>query len=109
MDNAIFNSILDYISGVFLIFTVVLFTLFTAMAFLSTKKSMRYRHKNSFGSVNSILGSPLAPGITIIAPAYNEGLTIVENVRSLLSLRYVRYEVMVVNDGSKDDTLQKLI
>ncbi len=51
----------------------------------------------------------MAPTITIIAPAFNEGLTIVENVRSLLSLQYVNYEVMVVNDGSKDDTLQKLI
>ena len=51
----------------------------------------------------------MAPSITIIAPAYNEGLTIVENVRSLLSLRYMNYEVMVVNDGSKDDTLEKMI
>ncbi|NNE78141.1 MAG: glycosyltransferase, partial [Pricia sp.] len=33
----------------------------------------------------------------------------VENIRSLMSLRYVNYEVMVVNDGSKDDTLQKMI
>ncbi len=55
------------------------------------------------------MASPMAPTITIIAPAFNEGLTIVENVRSLLSLQYVNYEVMVVNDGSKDDTLQKLI
>ena len=55
------------------------------------------------------MASPLAPSITIVAPAYNEGLTIVENIRSLMSLRYVNYEVMVVNDGSKDDTLQKMI
>jgi cellulose synthase/poly-beta-1,6-N-acetylglucosamine synthase-like glycosyltransferase len=55
------------------------------------------------------MASPLAPSITSIAPAYNEGKTIVENIRSLLSLRYVNYEVMVVNDGSKDDTLQKMI
>ncbi|MFC2148016.1 glycosyltransferase family 2 protein, partial [Bacteroidota bacterium] len=55
------------------------------------------------------MASPLAPSITIIAPAYNEGLTIVENIRSLLSLQYVNYEVMVVNDGSKDNTLQNMI
>lgn len=55
------------------------------------------------------MASPLAPTITIIAPAYNEGINIVENVRSLLSLQYVNYDVMVVNDGSEDDTLQKLI
>ena len=36
-------------------------------------------------------------------------LTIVENVRSLLSTHYVNYDVIIVNDGSKDDSLEKLI
>lgn len=53
--------------------------------------------------------SPYTPGVTIIAPAYNEGRTIVENVRSLLALNYPKLELVVVNDGSKDDTLEKLI
>ena len=90
-------------------FTVTLFTLFSIMGYLSTKNSIHYRKKNSFGDLSKVMASPLAPSITIIAPAYNEGLTIVENIRSLMSLRYVNYEVMVVNDGSKDDTLQKMI
>lgn len=90
-------------------FTITLFTLFSIMGYLSTKNSIHYRKKNSFGDLSKVMASPLAPGITIIAPAYNEGLTIVENIRSLMSLRYVNYEVMVVNDGSKDDTLQKMI
>lgn len=90
-------------------FTISLFTLFSIMGYLSTKNSIHYRKKNSFGDLSKIMASPLAPSITIIAPAYNEGLTIVENIRSLMSLRYVNYEVMVVNDGSKDDTLQKMI
>ncbi|EAR15652.1 glycosyl transferase, group 2 family protein [Robiginitalea biformata HTCC2501] len=100
---------LDYINIVFLLFTVVLFTLFTIMGYLSTRNSIHYRHKNSIGDISRTMASPLAPSITIIAPAYNEGLTIVENIRSLLSLRYVNYEVMVVNDGSKDDTLEKMV
>ncbi|QBA64187.1 glycosyltransferase family 2 protein [Muriicola soli] len=109
MDNSVFNVILEYLNIVFLVFSVVLFSLYILMAYLATRNSIHYKHKNSFGDISKTLGSPLAPGITIIAPAYNEGLTIVENVRSLLSLQYVNYEVMVVNDGSKDDTLQKLI
>ena len=109
MDSGLFNIILDYINVVFLVFTVLLFTLFSAMGYLSTRNSLHYKHKNSFGDLSKVMASPLAPGITIIAPAYNEGLTIVENIRSLLSLQYVNYEVMVVNDGSKDDTLQKMI
>ncbi len=47
--------------------------------------------------------------ISILVPAYNEGMNIIENVNSLLSLKYPIYEVIVVNDGSNDDTLKKLI
>lgn len=109
MDSTAWNIILEYINMVFFMFTLVLFTLFTIMGYLSTRNSIHYRHKNSFNDLSKVMASPLAPSITIIAPAYNEGLTIVDNIRSLLSLRYVNYEVMVVNDGSKDDTLQKMI
>jgi cellulose synthase/poly-beta-1,6-N-acetylglucosamine synthase-like glycosyltransferase len=53
--------------------------------------------------------SGLAPPISIIVPAYNEGKSIIESVRSLLALDYPALEVVVVNDGSKDDTLESLI
>jgi len=53
--------------------------------------------------------SGLAPPISIVVPAYNEGKSILESVRSLLALRYPRLEVVVVNDGSTDDTLERLI
>ena len=109
MDSGLFHMILDYINIVFLLFSIMLVLLFTAMAYLSTLNAIHYKNKNSFGDISKVMASPIAPGITIIAPAYNEGLTIVENIRSLLSLKYVNYEVMVVNDGSKDDTLQKMI
>ena len=49
--------------------------------------------------------SPLAPGVSIIVPAYNEEATICACVESFLTLRYPRFEVVVVNDGSKDDTV----
>jgi len=42
-------------------------------------------------------------------PAYNESKTIAESVSSLLKLKYGKYEVIVVNDGSKDKTLEQLI
>lgn len=108
-DAISFDRILDYINIIFLVFTTVLFSMFTLMGYLSTRNSIHYKNKNSFVDLSKVMASPLAPSITIIAPAYNEGMTIVENIRSLLSLRYVNYEVMVVNDGSKDDTLQKMI
>ena len=55
-----------------------------------------------------LLGSDVAPAITILAPAHNEEATVVESVRSLLTLRYPSLEVVVVNDGSSDGTLAAL-
>lgn len=50
-----------------------------------------------------------APPIAILAPAYNEEVTIVESVDSLIALHYPQFEVIVINDGSKDGTLQQVI
>jgi cellulose synthase/poly-beta-1,6-N-acetylglucosamine synthase-like glycosyltransferase len=47
--------------------------------------------------------------MSILAPAYNEEATIVDNVRSLLSIHYNNLELIIINDGSKDSSLQKLI
>jgi cellulose synthase/poly-beta-1,6-N-acetylglucosamine synthase-like glycosyltransferase len=49
------------------------------------------------------------PPISIVIPAYNEEATIVTSIQSMLQLRYADYEVLVVNDGSKDGTLAALI
>jgi cellulose synthase/poly-beta-1,6-N-acetylglucosamine synthase-like glycosyltransferase len=56
-----------------------------------------------------LLGSDVAPVISILAPAHNEERTVSESVRSLLTLRYPSLEVVVVNDGSSDGTLEALV
>jgi cellulose synthase/poly-beta-1,6-N-acetylglucosamine synthase-like glycosyltransferase len=53
--------------------------------------------------------SRLMPAISIIAPAHNEQLSIAQSTRSMLQLEYPEHEVIVVNDGSDDRTLQILI
>ncbi len=47
--------------------------------------------------------------ISLLAPAYNEEATIVDSVRSMLALNYPFFEVVVINDGSRDGTLAALI
>ena len=51
----------------------------------------------------------LSANISIVAPAYNEEKTIIDNVQSLLRMDYPNFEVCIVNDGSKDKTLELLI
>lgn len=51
----------------------------------------------------------LCPPVSVIAPAFNEELSIVDSVRALLALEYADHEVIVVNDGSSDDTLNVLL
>ncbi|WP_346985178.1 sulfatase-like hydrolase/transferase [Chryseobacterium sp. POE27] len=70
---------------------------------------LRYKKENVFTDYSIIASNPNAPVFSVLAPAYNEGMTIVENVRSLLSLYYHNLEIIIINDGSKDDSMQKLI
>lgn len=52
--------------------------------------------------------SPLTPGVSIIAPAFNEEITIIDNVYSLMQIDYPNYEIIVVNDASTDHTMELL-
>jgi cellulose synthase/poly-beta-1,6-N-acetylglucosamine synthase-like glycosyltransferase len=56
-----------------------------------------------------LLSSTLSPTISILAPAFNEEASIEGSLRALLALQYPRLEVIVISDGSKDQTVQVLI
>lgn len=68
----------------------------------------RYAARLKTLDLEDLLTTAGAPPITLVATAYNESATCVESVRSLLTLAYADFEVLVVNDGSTDDTLAKL-
>jgi cellulose synthase/poly-beta-1,6-N-acetylglucosamine synthase-like glycosyltransferase len=51
----------------------------------------------------------ISPPISLLVPAFNEQLSIVDSLRSMLALNYPSFEVIAVNDGSKDETLQAMI
>ncbi|MES2701466.1 MAG: glycosyltransferase family 2 protein [Bacteroidota bacterium] len=97
-----------YQSTVFIYGTSLLMA-YAVLAIMSLISIRRYMKKNASVDFNIIVESPLAPGISVIAPAFNEGVTIIANVRSLLTFNYPKFEVIIVNDGSTDDTLEKLI
>lgn len=64
--------------------------------------------RRAAGTMYQQFSSPFFPGVTVVVPAYNEEAVIVENVQSLLNLNYPELEIVVVNDGSDDETLSRL-
>jgi cellulose synthase/poly-beta-1,6-N-acetylglucosamine synthase-like glycosyltransferase len=97
-----------FLAGVqwlFLGYFVMLNVIYLGLAFMATVGLRRYmRGANAAERVYSHLQMP----VSMIVPAYNEEATIASSVRALLQLRYQHFEVIVVNDGSKDDTLAVL-
>jgi len=101
--------IFDIFSYALLGYAVMLLTIYVTIGFFSIGETRSYLRKNSFTDYRVLASSPDAPSISVLAPAHNEGATIIDNVRSLLSLNYINLEVIVINDGSTDDSLEKLI
>ncbi len=69
---------------------------------------VRTAHPHALGARDVAFRARL-PGVTILMPAYNEEVVIVEAVRSALSMNYENIEVIVINDGSSDATVQVLV
>ena len=95
--------------GSVFIYGFTLLLVYAFLALLSLVAVRRYVKRRIYHDLNDLVGSPLTPGITILAPAFNEGLTIIQNVRSLLTLNYPDFEIIIINDGSTDTTLEQLL
>lgn len=103
------HIIYEIVVWFFLVYGAGVLVVYSWMGIYALGAVLRYKRQNTFTDYSIIASNPNVPVFSIIAPAYNEGMTIVENVRSLLSLYYHNLEIIIVNDGSKDDSMQKLI
>jgi cellulose synthase/poly-beta-1,6-N-acetylglucosamine synthase-like glycosyltransferase len=101
------DLLLAYTVVAFVYFALLngLYLFLTALAWGEMTSEVRRRR---YLALDEVFASPLTPGISVLVPAFNERAVIVESVRSLLALRYPSHEVVVVNDGSGDDTLAVL-
>ena len=99
----------DFLTYGILLYSLFLLLFYLFIAFYSIGETREYIRKSSFTDYSIMAVSENTPSVSILAPAYNEGATIIENVRSLLSIHYNNLELIVINDGSKDDSLEKLI
>jgi cellulose synthase/poly-beta-1,6-N-acetylglucosamine synthase-like glycosyltransferase len=107
MRELLTDAIAVFDLGVVMYFVALnsLYLVFTAIAFVELA---RRRRRWTPREVSGVMQSPATPPISIVLGAYNEELTVVASVRSLLALNYPAFEVVVVNDGSADGTLAAL-
>ena len=94
-----------FITGYF-VFINIVYILMLLIAFNAIKKYSQ--HVQSMEMKNLFL-SPFAKPISLLVPAYNEQATIVGSLKSILQLQYPAYEIILINDGSSDNTLEQLL
>jgi len=97
------------VGNLILVYFLLINTFYFLFNVLSLAGILRYRRMVTFVRFGEIFRMPIVKPISVIVPTYNEELGVIESVRSLLSLRYPVFEVIVVNDGSTDATLARLI
>ncbi|MDY3088186.1 MAG: glycosyltransferase family 2 protein [Oscillospiraceae bacterium] len=109
MNDQIFGIIKSVLDGINIFFIIYMIG-YSSFLFLAvvTGSSELYRKKQQDKLKNTLMKDYFIP-VSIIVPAYNEEVTVVETVKSLLALDYNLYEIIVVDDGSKDTTSKKLI
>ena len=108
MKEAIFEFVKAFLGGATSGFAVylILYSTFLFIGVIAGVVSLYYRNKKK--RFKNEVDSKYHIPVTIIVPAYNEEVTVVETVKSLLTLDYKAYEIIVVDDGSKDDTSKVL-
>lgn len=108
MDNNT-QHIVEIVSWIFLCYGIVICTGYIVSTFFSFREIRDYKKRYNFQDETPLLKSTNLPSVSILAPAFNEELNVIENVYSLLNLDYPSYEIVIINDGSHDGTLEKLI
>jgi poly-beta-1,6 N-acetyl-D-glucosamine synthase len=90
------SSLIEYST----IVTLVIFLFFLLLRYFGILV-LAYLYTNQYTFKNT---NGYSPFVSIIVPVYNEGKVVKESIKSLLKLDYSNYEIIIVNDGSTDNT-----
>ncbi|HYK89092.1 MAG TPA: glycosyltransferase [Acidobacteriota bacterium] len=82
--------------------------IYLGLLIVSVAVTLAHHHRLAGLWLDRMRDSPLMPPVSILVPAHNEEKCIVDSVRSFLALDYPELEVIVINDGSNDHTLERL-
>jgi len=105
-----FTTTVLYTYAIFIVwFFIIVNVFYFSMYTISFGAILTYLRRHMFCDYRVIMQSELTPAVSILAPAFNESATCIESVNSLLKLNYPTAEVIFINDGSKDNTLDVVI
>ncbi|MFS0862187.1 glycosyltransferase family 2 protein [Fredinandcohnia sp. 179-A 10B2 NHS] len=88
---------------------IMIIVVYGGMLLLSLFQIRKSYQLDDYEPYEELLKSEYTKPVSILVPAYNESVGIMGSIRSLISIEYPEYEIIIINDGSKDDTLEKLI
>lgn len=107
--RSVLVDILSALQWPVLIYFLLINTSYLALILLAARDFLWYAPRRRYGDRDDLINARQVPSVSIIVPAFNESVGIVTAVEAMLALHYARHEVVVVDDGSTDDTLQVLI
>jgi cellulose synthase/poly-beta-1,6-N-acetylglucosamine synthase-like glycosyltransferase len=111
MTDSVLSALIVLVSVVQPLFLLyfVLYNSYTLWLIALSASQVRRRVAGHFiEDLDLIDEGDLTKPLTMIVPAYNEEVTIVDSVTGLINCDYPRFEIVVVNDGSSDATLEQL-
>ena len=103
------GTLLQWIDKFALLYMLGLNSFYALLLLLSIPELWSHWHLAEDEHLTLVLGTEALPPLSILVPAHNEELTIVESVVSFLTLQYPHHEVVLVNDGSSDATMQRVL
>jgi cellulose synthase/poly-beta-1,6-N-acetylglucosamine synthase-like glycosyltransferase len=102
------RTLLDLSNNILFVYYLASNLIYLALLITAISRNTWHRHRLASLRIERVQTSPFTPPITLIVPAHNEEAFIVDSIRALSGLDYPDLEIVVVNDGSRDNTLARL-